>query len=653
MCGLTGFFDSNVFNAEQAADLARRMADKLVHRGPDDAGEWLDAAAGIALAHRRLSIIDTTAAGHQPMVSVSGRYVLVFNGEIYNHLELRCTLRDTVQHELSWRGHSDTETLLSAIETWGLERSLRKSVGMFSIALWDRQERMLLLARDRMGEKPLYYGWQDDTFLFGSELKSLRVHPAFRAEIDCSVLPLYLRLGYIPAPWSIWKGIRKLIPGTVLRLAAPKPGVLPEPFPYWSLANAVAAGQTDLFTGSDKEAIAALESQLYEVVAGQMMADVPLGAFLSGGIDSSTVVALMQAQSSRPVKTFTIGFSEADYNEAEHAKAVAKHLGTDHTELYVTPEQARAVIPSLPTIYDEPFGDSSAIPTFLVSQMAHQQVTVSLSGDGGDESFGGYPHYASNAAKWRTNRRIPRPLRTAFGASLQWLLPELTMPRPGSSARSWAGRHLVSRLCRLRNLGHQLRCTDLAEFFDYRRAVWRESACLIDQPVPQLAHGTGGQPISANTKDAVSQMMQLEATRYLPDDIMVKVDRASMAVSLESRAPLLDHRVIELAWRLPLPYKFRDGQGKWVLRQILYRHVPLGLVDRTKTGFGVPINAWLRGPLRGWAEDQLEESRINQQDLFDAGVVRAFWRQFLEGRLDYGYQFWVLLMFQAWMDRSQ
>ena len=649
MCGVAGFLSPGGFAGERAGQEVMQMADALIHRGPDDAGQWIDTNAGIALAHRRLSILDLSPAGHQPMHSASGRYVLVFNGEIYNHLELRRKAEGLGYR--GWRGGSDTETLLAAIEAWGLVNALQESIGMFALALWDRQSQCLSLARDRMGEKPLYYGWQGGTVLFGSELKALRQHPEFRSEIDREVLPLYLRHGYIPAPWSIWKGICKLTPGCLVQFSGDRVGEMPSPVAYWSLAEALAAGQANPFRGSDEDAIDTLEHHLRDAVVGQMVADVPLGAFLSGGIDSTTVVALMQAQSNRPIKTFTIGFDEAGYNEAEHAKAVAAHLGTEHTDLYVNAAQAREVIPKLPAMYDEPLGDPSAIPTYLVSQLARQHVTVSLSGDGGDELFGGYPHYAESAAIWASTRRVPFFLRSAVGGLLA-ALPDWGLPvkRPTKTVERavLSGANLYARA---KSLGQQVAEEDLIEFFDFRRAVYRNPERLL------LAPSSGGLSSPHRQASGASsptvQMMAHEALGYLPDDILVKVDRASMAVSLESRAPLLDHRLVEFVARLPLHMKIRGRTGKWALRELLYRHVPRTLVDRKKAGFGVPINSWLRGPLRSFGEDLLSPALLERQGIFNPQIVRQQWSQFQRGHLDYGGQFWVLLMFQAWWCESQ
>lgn len=651
MCGLTGFYQVGGFSTKDAQAIGEAMASRIAHRGPNDSGTWTDGAVGIALAHRRLPILDLSPAGHQPMVSPSGRFVIVLNGEIYNHLELRSALG-----EANWRGHSDTETLLAGFEVWGIEATLKKAVGMFAIALWDRAERTLTLARDRMGEKPLYCGWQNGVFLFGSELKALREHPSFEGEIDRGALALLLRHNYIPAPYSIYKDIRKLPAGTFLKLKAGDgqfaQGTQPNPVPYWSLSAVVEAGQREPFAGGDAEAISALEARLKEAVGLQMVADVPLGAFLSGGVDSSTVVALMQAQSNRPVKTFTIGFNEEAYNEAEYAKAVARHLGTDHTELYVTPREAMEFIPRLPSLYDEPFSDSSQIPTFLVSQLTRRHVTVSLSGDAGDELFGGYNRYFWASGIWRRLGRLPVGLRRLLSRGL--VTP---------SAETWDSLYRVVaaalpsrwQLSQPGDKAHKL-AEILAlpsEEALYRDLVshWKSPANIVlgaVEPATVLTDSSTW-PLLHNFEQ---RMMYLDAVSYLPDDILAKVDRAAMAVSLETRAPFLDHRVVEFAWQLPLSMKIRDGQGKWILRQVLNKYVPQELIERPKMGFGVPIDSWLRGPLRDWAEALLNESRLRKEGFFNPEPVRQKWAEHLSGHRNWQYHLWDVLMFQAWLEKQ-
>lgn len=664
MCGLVGFLggavDAGSDDACQEGSgraLLRAMADKLITRGPDDGGYWSDTGHRVGLGHRRLAIVDLSPAGHQPMVSANGRYVIAFNGEVYNHLELRRELDSEASKSqvvsgkyLAWRGHSDTETLLAGIDAWGLEATLTKSIGMFAIALWDRETNTLTLARDRMGEKPLYYGWQGSAaqrvFLFGSELKALKAHPAFAADIDRGALCLLLRHNYIPAPHSIYNGINKLEPGCLLSvsLAQPEPLI----WKYWDMVDVASAGVARPFSGTAEQAVDALEVLAKDAVRQQMMADVPLGAFLSGGIDSSTVVALMQAQSSRPVKTFTIGFNEQGYNEAEHAKAVAAHLGTEHTELYVTPEQAMEVIPRLPGLYCEPFADSSQIPTFLVSQLARQHVTVSLSGDAGDELFCGYNRYLLTQRLWKKLSSVPAPLRVLAARAITSLSPaawdDLAHLIPGAGKWSMLGdklhkgaRVLASRSVDQLYLGMVSHLDNPAE--------WVVGG---QEPATRL---TGLRP-DLDGLNEVQQMMLLDAISYLPDDILAKVDRAGMGVSLEGRVPFLDHRVVEFAWSLPLEYKLREGQSKWPLRQVLYRYVPRELIDRPKMGFGVPLHNWLRGPLREWAESLLEEGRLQREGYFYPAPIRKMWAEHLSGKRNWMARLWCVLMFQAWLEEQ-
>lgn len=645
MCGIAGFLGSvatgGVVDAKQVAHL---MANTLRHRGPDAEGVWCDGSS-VALAHRRLSILDLSPAGDQPMVSDGGRYVIVFNGEIYNHLDLRKQMRKE-----AWRGHSDTETLLAACQAWGIEETLKRTVGMFALALWDRHNRSLTLARDRFGEKPLFYGWQGESFLFGSELKSLVAHPAWRGEVDRDALALFIRYGYVPLPHSIWQGVAKLLPGSLLTLSADAPvGVLPAPTFYWRARD---VANVPIRKGLDEqEAANELDLRLREAISGQMVADVPLGAFLSGGVDSSTVVALMQAQSTRPVRTFTIGFAQGDYNEAEYAKAVAAHLGTAHTELYVSAADAMAVIPRLPDMYDEPFGDVSQIPTHMVAAMARRHVTVSLSGDGGDEMFGGYNRYFLGPSLWRGMRRVPLGIRRLAAQGI-------TAVSPARLDRM--GRLLPQRLRQpmVGDRAHKLAGIMTATSAD---DVYRWLASHERNPESVVVDGRDNRPgrdLWAEYEmrllqrvDFSERMMFNDQVGYLTDDILCKVDRAAMAASLETRVPFLDHRVAEFAWQLPLNMKIRNGQGKWLLRQVLYRYVPKTLVERPKQGFGVPIDTWLRGPLRDWAESLLDESRLLSEGYFHPKPIRQKWEEHLSGRRNWQYWLWNVLMFQAWRER--
>jgi len=653
MCGLTGFFDPSAASGDEDLQcMVERMSDAIRHRGPDDAGAWADQAAGIALGFRRLAIVDLSQAGHQPMVSASGRYVTIFNGEIYNFRELRRELETLPADDRPcFRGSSDTEVLLAAIERWGLTEAIRRATGMFAIVIWDRQERALTLVRDRIGEKPLYYGWANGAFLFGSELKALAAHPHFAAaaEIDRGALTLYLRHKYIPAPYSIYRGIAKLLPGTSLTITAADRGVMPRPVPYWSAQEVAERGVADPFQGSEAEATDQLDALLRQTIRREMVADVPLGALLSGGIDSSTVVALMQAESKRPVQTFTIGFNERGYNEAEHAKQVAKHLGTDHTELYVTGAEALATIPRLPTLYDEPFADASQIPTFLVAELARRSVTVALSGDGGDELFAGYPRHFTGMRLWNRLHHVPSRLRHAAAHGLT-VVPPTGWDRAIDIAelvgRGRLRQHLPGD--RIHKLGRILEAETPEDLYRLIVSDWSEpSAVVLGGWEPETALTDLRR--AARGLGPVERMMYLDTVTYLPDDIMVKVDRASMGISLETRAPFLDHQIVEFAWRVPLALKLRDGQGKWLLRQVLYRCVPREFVERPKMGFAVPVATWLRGPLLAWADDLLDEDRLRREGMFEPAPIRRKWLEHRSGKRNWSAQLWDVLMFQAWL----
>jgi asparagine synthase (glutamine-hydrolysing) len=647
MCGISGFVGGNWSSRHEINATLVRMNESMRHRGPDQADVWTDSNNRVAMAFNRLAIIDLTPAGYQPMRSTSGRYIIVFNGEIYNHRALREELAAKGQRQ-NWTGHSDTETLLAAVESWGIRGALERTTGMFAFALWDREKRSLTLARDRLGEKPLYYGRQDEggPFLFASELKAIVRHPDFQPEVDRDALTLFLRYNYIPAPYSIYRGIAKLPPGSFITLDGSDAN--PKMEEYWSGAKVAETGVADPLRLSAEEMIDLLGQLLQTAIGQQMIADVPLGAFLSGGVDSSTVVALMQKLSSRPVKTFTIGFHEKSYNEAEHAKAVARHLGTEHTELYVAPEQAREVIPRLPQIYDEPFADSSQIPTHLVSALARQHVTVALSGDGGDELFGGYTRYLLTAGLWDKISGIPGPLRATAARAIT-ALPPSTWTKIGKVA----GR-MLPRMVQFDRLGDKmhkgaplLRSRSAAELYGGMLSLWRDPSAIVVGAREPPSQATGHTP-DLRGLGAIERMMALDMLGYLPDDILVKVDRAAMAVSLETRIPFLDHRVVEFAWRLPLDLKIRNGRTKWILRQLLYRYVPRELIERPKMGFGVPIDSWLRGPLRDWAEALLDERRLRNEGYFRPEPIRRIWEAHLSGRVNEQYRLWSVLMFQSW-----
>jgi asparagine synthase (glutamine-hydrolysing) len=651
MCGITGFWTPGGLNLEDARGTVTAMADALRHRGPDDEGTWIDPEAGIALGFRRLAILDLTPTGRQPMESATGRFVIVFNGEIYNHQALR---RELANLGHSFRGRSDTEVLVAALEAWGMRRTLEQCNGMFAFALWDKAERTLHLARDRAGEKPLYYGWMGQTLLFGSELKALRAHPTFQPQIDRNALALYLRRGYVPSPYSIYVGVNKLPAGTWLTLRPDCMRTDTAPTAYWSLQAVAEQGVAEPVRDDPAEVVETLHDLLSDAVKLRMEADVPLGAFLSGGIDSSTIVALMQTHSVRPVRTFTIGFQDTQHDEAHHAAAVARHLGTEHTELYLTPADALAVIPRLPVLYDEPFADTSQIPTFLVSELTRRHVTVSLSGDAGDELFGGYRRLRLGPAIWRGIEWLPLPVRRRL-ASL--LTPPATT---GNGQRAPLLGRLTRRLTGKRNLLERLR--QVAEIlplespvalYHYMMSYWKDPTVLMpdarELPIPATDPARrpdfGGNPEHT--------MMFLDTVAYLTDDILVKLDRASMGTSLEARVPLLDHRVIEFAWRMPLSVKLHGGKGtKWPLREVLHRYVPRALVDRPKQGFHMPIADWLRGPLRDWAESLLDERRLRDSGTFDPRPIRKKWTEHLAGTTRWDYHLWTVLMFESWVEAN-
>ena len=669
--------------------LVTHMANAITHRGPDDFGAWADAQAGIALGHRRLSIVDLSPAGHQPMASRSGRFVMAFNGEIYNHMELRAELEGgegigagdrphpsplpggegvEAGARARWRGHSDTETLLAGFEQWGIEATLAKTVGMFAIALWDVQERTLHLARDRFGEKPLYYGWAGSgagrAFVFGSELKALRAFPGFANPVCRQALAQYMRFMVVPAPRSIYQGIYKLEPGCVLTITGAPPAEAPaQPLRppavhgslslrrWWSLADVVQAGAKNQLT-DEVEAVQQLEQRLADAVRLQSLADVPLGAFLSGGVDSSAIVALMQQQATRPVKTFTVGFEEAGFDESPYARAVANHLGTDHTELFVTSAEALAVIAQLPAMYDEPFADSSQIPTHLVCRAARQHVTVVLSGDAGDELFGGYNRYFWGPRIWAKLAWLPYPVRQTLGAAIT-AMPVAgwdALSRPLNALRPDGDGvlRLGEKMNKLARSMHGVR--NLDDLYWNLVSEWQDPASVVRAETGLPRSAAMHDFMVPENLDAVERMMYRDSMTYLPDDILCKVDRAAMATSLETRVPFLDHRVAELAWQLPLDMKIRGGQGKWALRQVLYKHVPRELIDRPKAGFGIPVGQWLRGPLRPWAEGLLAEKRLQQESYFYPAPIRQKWAEHLSGQRDHTASLWAVLMFQVWLE---
>ncbi len=652
MCGITGFIDtSRQTTGDELRTRVTRMADTLRHRGPDDSGIWIDAETGVALGHRRLSIIDLSPEGHQPMLSSCGRYVIVFNGEIYNFRQIRKMLDDAIG-DIKWHGHSDTEIMLEAIRYWGLEKSLKVFNGMFAFALWDRKDRVLSLARDRFGEKPLYYGWAGKTFLFGSELKSLRAHPDFRREVDRDSLALYLRHNYIPAPYSIYKNIYKLMPSSVALLRIAEQPEL-KTMQYWSFRQTAEHGISNPFRGSEQDAVIQLEGLLSEAVRIRMEADVPLGALLSGGIDSSLIVSLMQAQSTRRIKTFSIGFHKKTHNEANFAKAVAEHLNTEHTELYITSEHAMSIIPRLPAIYDEPFADSSQVPTFFVAELARTSVTVSLSGDGGDELFGGYNRYVTARSLLQRMGQVPTSLRKA-GSGLLALVP----PSAWDSLFKTFYPVLPERLKLLNpgekiyKLAHVLSLDHTEDMYTFLVSHFRNPASVV------LNAGEPPTPLTDPAQwpvltDATQKMMYFDTMMYLPGDILTKVDRASMAVSLETRIPILDHRVAEFAWQLPLSMKLQGTKGKVILRKLLSKYVPEKLIERPKMGFALPFGTWLTTDLRDWAEALLDEKRLQREGYFIPRDIRRLWQEHLTEKHNWQYHLWDILMFQAWLDEER
>lgn len=652
MCGIAGIVGTLPLTAEAAWGELSSMANALAHRGPDDEGVWLDAAAGVGLCHRRLAIIDTSPLGHQPMKSVSGRFVITFNGEIYNFRELHAQLA-AAGHSFS--GSSDTEVLLASIEEWGILGALQRSIGMFAFGVWDQRERTLWLARDRFGEKPLYYaqlgasmhdgGRSGPLVAFASELKALRRHGAWNDDVDRNALALFLRHGFIPAPHTIFKRVRKVPPACALEVRVTDGVPRLREHNYWQLMTDSAGGALP-----DQDEIPSLLDQVHDAlsmaVRRQMVADVPVGAFLSGGIDSSLIVALMQRSSSRPVRTFTLGFDAEEFNEAPYARQVAAHLGTQHTEHIVTAAETLQVIPRLARIYDEPFADSSQIPTFLVCALARREVTVALTGDGGDELFGGYSRYLEALGKWRKMQTAPPALRSGAARALE-VMPLWALSAVASSA--WVASRMRGQRRvpdRIRERAYVWGASSLPELYRAMMSYW--------QPPAQYVIGATepGLPAHAECMDGIAHMMYADTCEYLPDDILVKVDRAAMSVSLETRVPLLDVGVAEAAWRIPTQVHVKDGRGKWVLRQLLARYLPSEMFERPKQGFAIPIASWLRHELKDWAAELLDPARLRREGYFEVEPVQRRWRQHLSGAMNWSAHLWAILMFQSWLDEQ-
>lgn len=634
MCGFAGFLEfAPARSRDESVRLVEQMTNRLTHRGPDDHGQWLNESGTVAMGHRRLSILDTSQHGHQPMTSPCGRFVLAYNGEVYNHLELR---RELQQGGVTFRGQSDTETIVAAFSEWGIASTIERCVGMFAMAVWDTHQQSLTLIRDRLGIKPLYYGLSHGSFLFGSELKALRVHPAFDSSLNRGAISRFLQHSYVPTPHTIHSNFRKLPAGSALTISASKKltsnADLSSVNVWWDAKSVAQQSLSNPVSDSHDAMVERLDELLTDAVRLRMLSDVPLGAFLSGGIDSSLVCALMQKQSDRPVQTFTIGFEEAGYNEADHAKRIAQHLGTDHTEYYVTPDEARDVIPRLPEMYDEPFADSSQIPTFLVSQLARQHVTVALSGDGGDELFGGYNRYFHIRDRWLQVSRIP----------CRKLISKLLSVPGNLLAGRWRDRFLYR--------ANLLGMNSAGALYQNANLHWPPGDNLV-QNSTDAGSTYWNQDAWLHAGNPIEEWMWLDAATYLPDDILTKVDRASMAVSLEVRVPVIDHRVFELAWSLPFDSKVSSNNGKLILQDVLSRYVPREMFERPKMGFGVPIDAWLRGPLRDWAESLLTERRLRDQGLLNPEPIRRKWQEHLSGKTDWHYHLWDVLMLQAWLDK--
>ena len=648
MCGLAGLFQRPGTSERELLHWAEAMAATLVHRGPDDAGQWAEPGAGVAFGFRRLAIIDLSPNGHQPMSSASRRYTMVFNGEVFNHRELR---RELAGMGATFRGHGDSEVILAAFERWGIEAAVKRFVGMFAIAVWDTQRQELTLIRDRLGIKPLFVYAEPGYVSFASELRALWAGPRFDQTLDLEAVTAYLRYLYVPAPASIFRRARKLLPGHLLTIRdADAP--LPEARPYWSVSEVAEAASSARFDLSDADAVDEFDRVLTEAVQLRMEADVPLGALLSGGVDSATVVAVMQAAASEPVRTFTIGFDRPEHDESAHAREIARYLGTNHTELHVDGRDALALVPQLPDMLDEPLANPSYIPTYLVCRLARRHVTVALTGDGGDELFGGYNRYIAGASMIRRTARWPQALRRLAATGIRSLSPE-KWDRLHGALTPVLSRHARTRLAgtKLRKLGRMLESKGAKAGYRTLLSAWREPARLVVGGQERLERSDALFEQGEDRLELIERMMLADQGSYLPDDLLAKVDRASMAVSLEARVPLLDHRMVEFSWRLPRRFKVRNGRGKWILRQALYRRVPRELVDREKVGFTVPTAAWLRGPLREWASDLLSPSRLARLGLVRAEPLQQAWAGLCAGDGEDAAGLWAALLLTAWQER--
>lgn len=643
MCGVAGFLieskDSTQFNFELSL---RKMSEAITHRGPDDSGEWANNSDGIGLAHRRLSILDLSKAGHQPMISSNGRFIIAFNGEIYNHQEIRTEIEDS-KSSYAWKGHSDTETILAAFQIFGIKESLKKFTGMFAFSLWDTEKKSLTLGRDRIGEKPMYYGWQKtkrgDVFLFGSELKALKCYPEFNSKVDRGSLTLLLKHAYIPNPYSIYEDIFSLEPGTILEVSLSSK--IPKIYKYWDTSKIIKNSINERFHGSPESAVHELENLAISAIKKQMISDVPLGAFLSGGIDSSTIVSLMQTQSSIPIKTFTIGFNEKGFDEAKYAKAIAEHLGTDHTELYVNAEDALNVIPEMPSIYCEPFADPTQIPNFIVSKLASKDVKVALSGDGGDELFGGYTRYEHVGNIWKQLSYLPLPIRHIISK----------MIKASTNQSIYSNKKINNVNRKLVSGADVLSYKSIDELYTHVISQMQYPEDVVKNGYQKKSKLNHLKPDFGNL-GYIELMMATDTINYLPDDILTKVDRAAMRASLETRVPFLDHEIISFAWSLPISYKVKDGVTKWPLHQILKKYIPEKLTKRKKMGFSVPLHEWLRGPLREWGEELLDINRLKKEGYFNEYIVERKWKEHLSGNANNITFLWPVLMFQAWLDNQ-